>query len=239
MYSITVLAAGSLRVVWPRLMTAFERESGISVTTEFGPAGLLLQRIEQGEACDLFASANSAHPQTLVEKGQAIHTALFTHNQLCLSITATLAAQGRDWLDLLRDPHLRLATSTPLSDPSGDYTWQLFDRIEATHPGEGTALKQRAMPLVGGPQSTAIPAGELAASWLLNTKQAETFIGYQSYAPLLKEKGNLVTLSIPAPWQITADYAFAVCQERAQPLAAFLLSARAQQIFKDAGFCSE
>lgn len=239
MSTIKVLAAGSLRVVWPKLMTAFEQENGINVRTDFGPAGLLLQRIEQGEACDLFASANSVHPQTLVDRGRASITALFTHNQLCLSVTARLAAEGREWLDLLRDPNLRLATSTPLSDPSGDYTWQLFDRIEATHPGEGTALKQRAMPLVGGPQSTAVPAGELAASWLLNTGQAEMFIGYQSYAPLLKVGGKVVTLSIPAPWQITADYGFAVCQEHAKPLATFLLSARAQKILKAAGFDRE
>lgn len=237
MNRIKVLAAGSLRRVWPTVTAAFERESGVTVTTEFGPAGLLLQRIEQGEGCDLFASANAAHPQTLVNKGSALTTALFTHNQLCLSVTAKLAAEGRDWLDLLLDPALRLATSTPLSDPSGDYTWQLFDRIEATHPGKGSALKRRAMPLVGGPRSAAIPAGELAANWLLNSGQAEMFIGYQSYAPWLEAGGNVVTLSIPEPWQVRADYGFALCQERARPLAAFLLSAQAKQIFEAAGFC--
>ncbi|MGB9095934.1 substrate-binding domain-containing protein [Erwinia sp.] len=239
MSRIKVLAAGSLRVVWPTLISAFERESGVTVTTDFGPAGLLLQRIEQGERCDLFASANSAHPQSLVNKGSALDIGLFTHNKLCLSVTTKLAAEGRDWLDLLLDPTLRLATSTPLSDPSGDYTWQLFERIEATHPGKGNALKKRAMTLVGGPQSAAIPPGELAASWLLSSGQAEMFIGYQSYAPLLKAGGEVVTIAIPAPWQIKAEYGFALCQESARPLAAFLLSAKAKQIFKAAGFCSE
>lgn len=40
-----ILAAGSLRVVWPQLMTAFQADA----VCDFGPAGLLRERIE---ACD-------------------------------------------------------------------------------------------------------------------------------------------------------------------------------------------
>ncbi|HFW4216808.1 TPA: molybdenum ABC transporter substrate-binding protein, partial [Salmonella enterica subsp. enterica serovar Anatum] len=43
-----ILAAGSLRVVWPQLMTAFQADA----VCDFGPAGLLRERIEAGEACD-------------------------------------------------------------------------------------------------------------------------------------------------------------------------------------------
>ncbi|VDY38147.1 molybdate ABC transporter substrate-binding protein [Salmonella enterica subsp. enterica serovar Daytona] len=60
-----ILAAGSLRVVWPQLMTAFQADA----VCDFGPAGLLRERIEAGEACDFFASANLAHPQALLESG--------------------------------------------------------------------------------------------------------------------------------------------------------------------------
>lgn len=236
MNEITVLAAGSLRIVWPTLMTGFQQQSGSHVKTNFAPAGLLLQRIQQGESCDLFASANVSHPQTLLNGGKAKSVAIFTRNQLCLSITPELAKQNRSWLELLLDPALRLATSTPLSDPSGDYTWQLFDRIEASHRGEGDALKQRAIPLVGGPEKPSVPAGELAASWLLNTEQADMFIGYQSYAALLAATGSVVTVPIPAPWQVQADYAFACLTESARPLAEFLLSAKTQRILQEAGF---
>ncbi len=45
-----ILAAGSLRVVWPQLMTAFQADA----VCDFGPAGLLRERIEAGEACDFF-----------------------------------------------------------------------------------------------------------------------------------------------------------------------------------------
>lgn len=236
MQGITVLAAGSLRIVWPALMAVFEQQGGDPVKTDFAPAGLLLQRIQQGERCDLFASANTSHPQALLNKGVAQSMGIFTRNQLCLSITPELAKQNRSWLELLLDPTLRLATSTPLSDPSGDYTWQLFDRIEASHHREGEALKRRAMPLVGGPETLTVPAGELAASWLLNSGQADMFIGYQSYASLLNATGRVVTLPIAAPWQVQADYAFACCTANARPLAGFLLSAKAQRILQEAGF---
>lgn len=39
-----ILAAGSLRVVWPQLMAAFQADA----VCDFGPAGLLRERIEAG-----------------------------------------------------------------------------------------------------------------------------------------------------------------------------------------------
>lgn len=236
MHDLQVLAAGSLRGVWPELMSAFHQQNEFCVNTVFGPAGLLRQRIEQGETCDLFASANMAHPLTLLSAGKGFRVANFAHNQLCLSVKAELAVAERDWLELLSDPTLRLATSTPLSDPSGDYTWALFERIEQHHKGMGDRLKQRALQLVGGADSPAVPAGVLAASWVINGNQADIFIGYQSYAPRIAKESGLVTLTIPAPYQIRADYGLAVCNREAQPLADFLLSDHAQKIFQEAGF---
>lgn len=50
-----ILAAGSLRVVWPQLMAAFQADA----VCDFGPAGLLRERIEAGEACDFLLSARA------------------------------------------------------------------------------------------------------------------------------------------------------------------------------------
>lgn len=99
-----ILAAGSLRVVWPQLMTAFQADA----VCDFGPAGLLRERIE---ACDFFASANLAHPQALLESGRALRVAPFTTNRLCLSVRAQAMREGEDWLSLLtrrdiQDRHL-------------------------------------------------------------------------------------------------------------------------------------
>jgi molybdate transport system substrate-binding protein len=36
----------------------------------------------------------------------------------------------------LLDPSVRLATSTPIADPGGDYAWNVFDKAEAVRPRE-------------------------------------------------------------------------------------------------------
>lgn len=232
---IRVLAAGSLRLVWPELASAFEELHSVALETQFGPAGLLRRRIELGEPCHLFASANVGHPHALLASGKARHSARFCRNQLCLSVKAELDTD-RSWLELLSDPALRVATSTPLSDPAGDYAWQLFDNIESHHAGVGSELKNRALQLVGGADSQAIPTGESAASWLLNSDLADIFIGYQSYAAEIQVRTNIRVITVPASYQIRADYEFAVCAACAQPLADFLLSKRAQMILQRAGF---
>ncbi|RWR01648.1 molybdenum ABC transporter substrate-binding protein [[Pantoea] beijingensis] len=236
METIRVLAAGSLRLVWPDILTAFAQLSAQPVTTAFGPAGLLRQRIELAESCDLFVSANVTHPQTLLDTGKALSVMIFSHNQLCLTMSQRLAQQQRTWIDLLSDPALQVATSTPISDPSGDYTWALFNHIEKNHPEAGKALKQRARALVGGADSLVVPEGELAAEWIIRQQLADIFIGYQSYALRLCNCDNIAVMEIPASYQIRANYAFAVCHPRAQLLASFLVSERAQSILEREGF---
>ena len=46
----------------------------------------------------------------------------FASNQLMLTARRSPDNDGSDWLALLSTPRLRLATSTPGCDPSGDYT---------------------------------------------------------------------------------------------------------------------
>jgi len=234
--SLKVLAAGSLRSVWQPLMQRFTRETGVSVEAQFGPAGLLRQRIEQGEKVDFFASANVAHPQRLKTLGLAQRVETFTSNRLCLTARRSVAETHASWIALLSDPALRLGTSTPLADPSGDYTWQLFETIEKRHPGLGETLRHCALPLVGGPTSQSVPAGELAAAWLINGGQCDLFIGYASYARRLAQCETLRVIEIPEDYNIRANYAFAQCSASASPLADFMLSAAAQEYLQQQGF---
>ena len=236
MSDLQILAAGSLRNVWPALMAAFEQQTGIITASHFAPAGLLRQRIVNGEPCDLFASANLAHPQALLQQGHAVQVGIFTRNQLCLAAKASQVHCSDDWLTLLSRPQLRLATSTPASDPSGDYAWQLFDIIEQRHPGVGASLKKRAMPMVGGADTPPIPPGQQAASWLITHGQAELFLGYHSYAAELSRQTELRVFTIPRCYQPEITYGFALCHPRAAPLAEFLPSPAAQRLLQAAGF---
>ena len=234
--SLNVLAAGSLRSVWRPLMQVFTQQTGIAVHSQFGPAGLLRQRIEQGESVDLFASANLAHPQSLLAQGLAQGIASFTSNRLCLTVRRGLKPEHSDWLEYLRDRTLRIGTSTPLADPSGDYTWQLFARLEQQHPGLGEQLRQLALPLVGGAQSAPVPEGELAAAWLIRSNQCDMFIGYASYGRRLEACADLQLIAIPEEDNIQADYALAQCSAKAAPLSEFILSTTAQEYLRREGF---
>lgn len=235
---LRIFAAGSLRAVWPQLTDRFTAESGIETHTEFAPAGLLRQRIEQGERCDLFASASAQHIESLVSQGLAHRSIPLATNRLCLTARTDRVGHRDDWLSLLQRSALRLATSTPVSDPSGDYTWQLFDRLETDYPGLGDQLRQRAQMLVGGAESLPLPSGSLAAQWLLNNDFADLFIGYASYAHRLERFSSLRVLNIPAKYNVFAHYACAVFSTQAQPLANFLITEQTQQILRSQGFMS-
>ncbi|OKL75084.1 molybdate ABC transporter, periplasmic molybdate-binding protein, partial [Klebsiella pneumoniae MGH 31] len=155
------------------------------------------------------ASANAAHPQALLQAGLAQECQGFASNQLMLTARRSPDNDGLDWLALLSTPRLRLATSTPGCDPSGDYTWQLFARIEARYPGLGNAMAGRAQQLVGGRDSLSVPPGEIAGAWLIRQNLADLFIGYAHYGPALAACDDLRTLTIPAPWNIRCDYQLA------------------------------
>ncbi|MGL5599959.1 MAG: molybdate ABC transporter substrate-binding protein [Silvania sp.] len=223
-----VLAAGSLRGVWPQLMVHFPEP----VETQFGPAGILHERIEAGESCDLFASANLAHPQALLMAGRALAVVPFASNKLCITVCSDRLHGNDDWRALLTRTDLRLATSTAGCDPSGDYAQELFARMGQA----GDAVRERALALVGGQRSAPVPANTLAAEWIIRSGQAEMFIGYASYAEKLRQIAGLTVIDIPEPFNPRAQYAAAQITVRAHHLAAFLQSQEAQKILREAGF---
>ncbi|MHA6634433.1 molybdate ABC transporter substrate-binding protein [Citrobacter farmeri] len=218
-----ILAAGSLRAVWQPLMACFQVKD---VLCDFGPAGLLRERIDAGEPCDFFASANMAHPQALLDAGRAQSVAPFATNRLCLTVRASVVREDDDWLSLLTRPDLRIGTSTAGCDPSGDYTQQLFSRMGDA----GTRARERAVALVGGRDTLPLPAGSLAAEWLIGNDYTDVFIGYASYAPRLRLIEALTVVEIPAPYNPIAEYGFACLSEKGKLFADFLLTPEARLI---------
>ncbi|MGP4038039.1 molybdate ABC transporter substrate-binding protein [Pantoea agglomerans] len=226
-----VLAAGSLKAVWPALMAYFPEP----VETRFGPAGLLRERIEAGEPCDLFASASEEHPQKLLNAGRALAVIPFTTNKLCITVRSDRLQAGDDWYQLLTRDTLRIAISTPTADPSGDYAQALFTRMGKA----GEAMRQRAKALVGGRDSATIPAGRLAAEWIILEDQADLFIGYASHRAALSQIAGLTVVDIPAVFNPVARYACAVITPEARRLADFLESEQAKKVLREAGFGGE
>ena len=232
----SLFAAGSLRATLPAFIEQYRQKTGEEWTLTFGPAGLLRQRIEQGETCHLFLSADENNTQQLIRKGIALQYAPFIGNQLCITVNRDYVCKHDTWLSLLTNPTLKLGTSTPKADPSGDYCWQFFEKIEHDNPNLGKQLKQRAIPLVGGEHSLPIPTGKMAAHYLITTHQADIFIGYQHYQRVLNQFPELMVFTIPKPFNIEARYCVALINAQAYGLYQEILSPYAKNHFINAGF---
>src|SRR5215831_2910672 len=132
---VQVLAAGSLRGVVGDLATA-ARAVGIEVRSDFGGSGLLRERIEKGEKADLFLSADLASPRKLQSLGRTVlPVVVFARNRMCVVSRRSAGVTQTNLVDRLLANGVRVKTSTPVADPSGDYAWAIFDRIDAARPG--------------------------------------------------------------------------------------------------------
>jgi molybdate transport system substrate-binding protein len=133
--AVRVYAAGSLRGAMTEIAQAFTAAGRPAVMPTFGASGLLRERIEKGEGADVFASADIGHAQTLALAGRASSPVVFAHNRLCALVAPDVAATSDTLLDRMLDPRVKLGTSAPKADPSGDYAWQLFARYGFTPVG--------------------------------------------------------------------------------------------------------
>jgi molybdenum ABC transporter molybdate-binding protein len=242
--TLKVYSAGSLKAAWTDLAQAYERASGNKVVFEFGASGLLRERLEKGadgsERADLFTSADTGHPRTLADKGLSGPMRAFTGNRLCAIAQPELGLTSANMLDKLLDPAVRVASSTPKADPSGDYTWEMFERAEKIKPGAFKTLSTKAMQLVGGPNSPPAPKDRTAYGKFMEDRVADVFIAYCTNGVLAqREVPRLVTVQLPETLSVTATYGM-VLMRGAQPaaggLADFLVSGEGQKILAGHGF---
>lgn len=241
---VTVHAAGSLRAAMTEMAQAFEAQApGLSVRLVFGASGLLKDKLLAGEASDIFASANMEHPRALVAAGRAETVLAFAGNALCGLSGAAFDLQGGTLVSRLLDPQVRVGISTPRADPSGDYAFQMFERVESTGTGpKGSAdvLKFKALQLTGGPGSPPPPADRSAYAALVAAGAADVFITYCTNAGgAVKEQPALKMWPLPAAVNVSAQYGMAVMRPagaQAQRFADFVLGERGQRILSTQGF---
>jgi molybdate transport system substrate-binding protein len=136
-------AAGSLRSALTEVASAFEAASGQRLQAKYGPSGTLKDKIASGSRAEVFASANMEHPQTLSAMGKAGPVVLFARNRLCALVRPGLTVDPATLLDRLLDPGVKLATSTPRADPSGDYAWEMFRRADKLSRAFSTRWKRK------------------------------------------------------------------------------------------------
>ena len=210
---VMIYAAGSLRHVLPSLVSAFQAISGVTAETRLGPAGLLRERIEAGERPDIFLSASFAHPARLAELKLARPAVVFARNTMAAAVRRDASITTKNFVDRLLDPAIGIATSTPLKDPSGDYAWAIFRRIDQIRPGSLALLDAKAQKLVGGSETANIPGryDPIAAALAVGT--AHVFLGYRTgLKGLAQETEGVDIVDIPAAVNVVPEYGLATLE---------------------------
>lgn len=69
---LQIACAADLQPVMPTLAAEYEHATGVHVVTAFGSSATLAQQLANGAPQDVFLSADTTHPQRLVDSGIAI-----------------------------------------------------------------------------------------------------------------------------------------------------------------------
>ena len=153
-----------------------------------------------------------------------------------------LAVDSTNLVATLLRPDVKLGTSTPKADPSGDYAFEMFQRVDnaGAPAGSGAALAAKALQLTGGPTSPPPPADRNVYGVLVASGQADVFITYCTNAVVARrEQPQLQVVDIAPAINVAVDYGLAVRKDAspaAQAFAAYLLSPAGQAILRKAGF---
>ncbi len=242
---LRVFAAGSLKAAFIDMTTLYALSRGVSVECAFGPSGLLRDRLEGRQAGGLFASANMEHPTALHAGGQSGPVRCFARNELCALVRPEVTATADTLLDHLLDPAIRLGTSTPKADPSGDYAWAMFRKADRVRPGSFGVLDGKALRLAGGPPATEgtaePPKDRNPYGWILEERRADLFLTYRTNAELaIREVPGLRIVVLPAALAVEAAYGLTVlhgpASVRGRDLADFILSSDGLAVLDRYGF---
>ena len=239
---VQVYAAGSLRDALTEIARDHEARTGQKVVLTFAASGLLRERIEQGAPAQVFASADTKHPQRLANQGQWQAPVIFTRNTLCALAQSAVAVTPDTLLSTMLQPQVQLGISTPKADPAGDYAWALFQKAEALQPGATARLEAKALQLTGGANSAQAPAGRNTYAWVMEQNRADVFLTYCTNAVAARaEVPSLQVVAVPEALQVGAAYGLTVragAPAQAQAFAQAVLQPPAQAVLRRLGFAA-
>jgi ABC-type molybdate transport system substrate-binding protein len=138
------------------------------------------------------------------------------------------------------DPQVKLGTSTPKADPSGDYAFEVFAKADTLKAGANETLAKKALQLTGGPTSLPPPAGRSVYGALIAEGKADIFLTYCTNAlTAQKENPGQEIVQLPQALAVGADYGLTVIKgasANAERFAKFILSSDGQGILARHGF---
>jgi ABC-type molybdate transport system substrate-binding protein len=165
---------------------------------------------------------------------------MFARNTLCVVTTSDRPFDTGNLVETLLKPEIRIGTSTPGADPSGDYTWEMFRRVDALKPGAYDILSKKAQQLFGGPNTSAPINGRPRVLVALDENQIDLFISYCSGAQqIVRELSKYKSIALSADLAVGPEYGLTVSREAqagAAGFALYLLSPQGQKTLQSFGF---
>ena len=241
---LNLFAAQSLDRAAPELASLFQEETGTEVIVKLGHSVNLRTEIEGNSPCDIFCSADTGHPKALLTALKATKGFVYARNRLVVVSREERRFMRSTWLSLLTDPSITIGISTPNVSPEGDWAKVLFKNVAKVYRSEPGAsiISQHAIPLVGGNHTAEDLRGETAAGFMLR-HGVDTAVVYASDTDRMKKEG-LVIYEIPD--EVMPEILFGACHPRSgkcptkncDAFAEFLLSDKAQAVFRKFGFLS-
>jgi molybdate transport system substrate-binding protein len=235
---VQIFAAGSLRGVVTDLAAEAGPTLGVEVQPSFGGSGAMRERIEKGEAADLLMSADLGSPRKLESQGRTtVPIIAFARNRMCIVSRRSAGVTAANLIDRMLADGIRLKTSTPIADPSGDYAWSIFRKIEAVRPGAQAILERKAQASMNLVSKPATPTQSAAAALFASNAIDMSITCCSGSAALEKELPELTTLLVPPELDPHPVYGVAVLSAKPQALrlALFLLSEKGQAIIAKNG----
>ena len=233
--TLTVFAASSLLDAFNEIKSGFElTRPGVTVLFNFDGSHSLRAQLEQGAAADVFASANQKEMDAVIAASLAGSGAatVFATNQLVVITPANggQPANVHSLADLAR-PGVALVLAAE-DVPVGDYARTSLANLESQL---GPGYKDNVLANVVSSEDNVkqvvakVQLGEADAGIVYTTDAAAT--------------PDLVSITIPAEYNVTARYPIAALSNAPQPeLAAefvtYVLSADGQAVLKKWGFGS-
>jgi molybdate transport system substrate-binding protein len=231
--TLTVFAASSLTEAFKAIGAAFTAEHP-DVTVEFNNASssALATQIEEGAPADVFASADMAQMQRLVD-GDVVDEApaTFARNLPVIVVPAANEAGIAGARDLAKSGVKLVLAAEDV--PIGNYSRQILDRL-AEDPEYGAAFKDAALANIVSNE-----ANVRAVLTKIELGEGDAGIVYKTDALVSGDKVRV--LDIPAAANVFATYPISVVTETdnraaAEAFVAFVSSDEGQAILADAGF---
>lgn len=129
--NLTVSAAVSLKDAFAEIGALYKSKTGRTVSFNFGASGALQRQIETGAPVDVFASAGEKQMDELAAKNliDAETRRDFARNTLVLIAPPDAKLNLTDFAQLQNPSVQKIAVGNPKTVPAGEYTAQVFDRL--------------------------------------------------------------------------------------------------------------